>query len=91
MKSLQLVLQTSWDFLDESLSLAWTPDVQQNLQWWSNESHLLADVFLEPLTPDLLLWSDASGLGWGAHLVDQFVSSLWSRQESQLSINLWEL
>ena len=91
MRSLQLVLRASWDFLDEPVSVAWTPSVQQDLQWWSDEHNLLAGMPLEPLTPDLLFLSDASDQGWGAHLTDQFFSGLWSSRERQLSINLWEL
>ena len=91
MRSLQLVLRASWDFLDLPVSVAWTPLVQQNLQWWSDEHNLLADVSLEPLTPDLLFWSDTSNQGWGAHLADQFVLGLWSSHECQLYINVREL
>ena len=46
---------------------------------------------LEPLTPDLLFWSDACNLGWGTHLADQFILGLWSSCKHQLSINLREL
>ena len=41
--------------------------------------------------PDLRLYSDASREGWGAHLLDQSVSGVWSHQESSLHINLLEL
>ena len=90
-RSLQLVLRASWDFQDESVSIAWTPSILDNLQWWSNERNLLAGVLLEPLTPDLLFWSDDSNQGWGAYLADQFVLGLWSTHKLQLLINLREL
>ena len=38
--------------------------------------------------PDLHLYSDASSSGWGAHLLDQNVSGMWSAQEKLLHINL---
>ena len=41
--------------------------------------------------PDLHLYSDASCLGWGAHLLDQQVSGVWSDQEKLLHINLLEM
>ena len=41
--------------------------------------------------PDLHLYSDASSLGWGAHLLDQNVSGVWSAQEKLLHINLLEM
>ena len=41
--------------------------------------------------PDLHLYSDASCSGWGAHLLDQHVSGVWSDQEKLLYINLLEM
>ena len=41
--------------------------------------------------PDLHLYSDMSCSGWGAHLLDQHVSGLWSDQEKLLHINLLEM
>ena len=41
--------------------------------------------------PDLHLYSDASSSGWGAHLLDQNVSGVWSDQEKLLHINLLEM
>ena len=41
--------------------------------------------------PDLPLYSDASSSGWGAHLLDQNVSGVWSDQEKLLHINLLEM
>ena len=81
MRSLQLTLRNLWDFLDESVSVVWTPSNEQDLLRWSDVWNLLAGVSLEPQHLDLLFWSDTSDLGWGANLVDQFVSGLWSAEE----------
>ena len=40
---------------------------------------------------DLHLYSNASSSGWGAHLLDQNVSGVWSAQEKLLRINLLEM
>ena len=40
---------------------------------------------------DLHLYSDASCLGWGTHLLDRQVSGVWSDQEKLLYINLLEM
>ena len=40
---------------------------------------------------DLHLYSDASCSGWGAHLLDQHVSGVWSDQEKLMHINLLEM
>ena len=41
--------------------------------------------------PDLHLYSDASFSGWGAHLLNQHVSGVWSDQEKLLHISLLEM
>ena len=38
-----------------------------------------------------MFWSDASDVGWGAHMSAEAVSGLWSPTEKALSINLREL
>ena len=43
------------------------------------------------VAPDLAFWSDASDVGWGAHLVEEVASGLWSPEEVDLSINTREL
>ena len=46
---------------------------------------------LRQVSPDLDFWSDASDVGWGAHLGDQVASGLWARSEALLPINAREL
>ena len=53
--------------------------------------HLLTGVRFGTPAPDLHLYSDASCSGWGAHLLDQHVSGVWSDQEKLLHINLLEM
>ena len=43
------------------------------------------------MSPDLHFWSDASDVGWGAHLGCQVASGLWATQQAALSINAREL
>ena len=53
--------------------------------------HLLTGVRFGTPAPDLHLYSDASCSGWGAHLLYQHVSGVWSDQEKLLHINLLEM
>ena len=53
--------------------------------------HLFTGVRFGTPAPDLHLYSDASCSGWGAHLLDQHVSGVWSDQEKLLHINLLEM
>ena len=91
MRSLQLELRRCWDFLDESLVLSWTPEIEEDLAWWCDTDHLLQGVSFEVQHLDLLFWSDASDQGRGAHIYEQFVSGQWSDAERSLSINLRKL
>ena len=42
-------------------------------------------------SPDQMFWSDASNLGWGATVADQFASGVWLEGEVSFSINHREL
>ena len=53
--------------------------------------HLLTGVRFGTPAPDLHLYSDASCSAWGAHLLDQHMSGVWSDQEKLLHINLLEM
>ena len=44
-----------------------------------------------PPPPELRLYLDASRSGWGAHLLNQSASGLWSYQETSLHINILEM
>ena len=91
MRSLQLCLHQSWDRLDQSTPVAWSPDCLQDLQWWLHLPRLSQGVSLRQVSPDLDFWSDASDVGWGAHLGPLVVSGLWDEEEAHLPINAREL
>ena len=55
------------------------------------KDYLLTGVRFGTPAPDLHLYSDASSSGWGAHLLDQNMSGVWSDQEKLLHINLLEM
>ena len=54
-------------------------------------TRLSLGVSLRQVSPDLHFWSDASDVGWGAHLDYQVASGLWDTQQAALSINAREL
>ena len=75
-----------------SLPVPLPREVKQELSWWMVRDHLLTVVrFGTPALADLHLYSDASCSGWGAHLLDQHLSGVWSDQEKLLHINLLEM
>ena len=91
MQSLQLCLNRSWDHVDLSIPVAWTARCLQNLQWWLHLPRLSQGVSLCQVSPSLDFWSDASNVGWGAHLGPHVASGLWDFQQASLSINAREL
>ena len=90
-RSLQLCLHRSWDRGDQSVRIPWTPDCLRDLQWWLDLPRLSHGVSLTQVSPDLDFWSDASDVGWGAHLGSLTALGLWDSDQASLSINAREL
>ena len=90
MRSLQICLHQSWDRLNPSAPVAWSPDCLRDFRWWLRGDHFSRGVSLCQVSPDLDLWSDASDVGWGTHLGDRVVSCLWDQSEA-LPVNSREL
>ena len=100
MRFLQICLHRSWDRHDlkapvyasvECLHDLKAPvyasvECLRDLQWWLHLPCLSLGV-----SPDLHFWSDASDVGWGAHLDRQIASGLWDSHQAALSINAREL
>lgn len=55
------------------------PQVHLSLQWWLSPTLLKGCTLLKP--DCLVVTSDASLQGWGAHLLDQVTQGLWSPAE----------
>ena len=93
MRSLQWHLKSQWSPESDppSLPVALPGEARRDLSWWMVRDHLLVGVRFGTPAPDLHLYSDASSSGWGAHLLDQNVSGVWSAQEKLLHINLLEM
>lgn len=69
-----------------------TPECRKELSWWIQYLHSWNGRTL--ITPDtgIVITSDASNLGWGAHTGDQVTQGLWSPAERRdLHINVREL
>ena len=93
LRSMQWQLKTSWSPEDDppDLPVELTQEVREDLSWWTVESRLLQGVPFGTLPPGLLLFTDASCAGWGAHLLDQRAPGKWLEEEQMLHINLLEM
>ena len=90
-RSLQLCLHQQWDREDMSALIPCSPLCRRDLQWWLDLPRLSLGVSLVQVSPDLDFWSDASDVGWGAHLGSLTTSGLWDQEQAALSINAREL
>ena len=91
MRSLQLCLHRSSDRQDLEVPVYASMECLPDLQWWLHLPRLPLGVSLCQVSPDLHFWSDASDVGWGAHLDRQIASGLWDTHQAALSINAREL
>ena len=91
MRSLQFTLRRLWDQVDQTALVSWTPEIRSDLEWWLDHERLVLGVALDQVSPQLDLWSDASDVGWGAHLAEEVVSGHWASEELDFSINAREL
>ena len=91
LRSLQLFLHRSWNRQDLEAPVLVSMECLHDLQWWLHLPRLSLGVSLRQVSPDLHFWSDASDVGWGAHLGCQVASGLWATQQAALSINAREL
>ena len=90
-RSLQIALREQWNYRDTSQTAVWNEECKRDLDWWRDEVRLTQGIPLSKEIPQESLWTDASDIGWGAHLRDQFISGIWSPQERLLQINWREL
>ena len=74
MRSLQFTLRRSWDQVDQTALVSWNSEIRADLEWWLNRDRLVLGIALDQVSPQLDLWSDASDVGWGAHLGEDVVS-----------------
>ena len=92
MRPMQLVLRQEWSYSeDPNLPIPWNDQISRDLTWWMDDENLGKGVPLSCPPPEMLLFTDASLEGWGAHLQELTASGRWSQAERDLHINLLEM
>ena len=92
MRPFQWHLKTHWRFpMPLNTPIPWTQKMKQHGTWWLNPQNVLSGEYLHPRDHDILIFTDASNAGWGAHLNHDSVGGIWSQVEKQLHINVLEL
>lgn len=93
-RSIQSNLRQFWkqNDMDKGTPVPVLPETRKDLLWWSSTCHLCTGAQLGvSATPDILLFTDASDEGWGAHIEGHEASGLWDGPTKELHINLKEL
>jgi hypothetical protein len=66
-------------------------ELKDDLQIWLNRDWTSMSVPIRRLCPTIYCHTDASNLGWGAHMGDCQASGLWNKEETAFHINHKEL
>ena len=92
MRPFQWHLKENWTF-PQSLDklLPWSDSIIAHLNWWQNPQNVLKGADLHPQEHNVQVFTDASNVGWGAHLNQDSIKGLWSDLEKSLHINVLEL
>ena len=76
---------------NEPQEIVCLPDrLRPALEWWTTPCNVLSGVSMSPFVATEHLYTDASMVGWGAHLGGEVVSGQWSVGEQGLHINCLE-
>ena len=65
-------------------------EMRLELRWWIDKVRVQKRCIIRPPV-DVEIYTDASPLGWGAHLRDTTIGGRWSDSEARLHINALEL
>ena len=92
MRPFQWFLKTNWQFpqsLDKVVPISQL--IKDHLAWWMDPQNLLKGSNLHQKEHNILMFTDASEKGWGAHLNNCTVSGFWQPSEKDFHINILEL
>lgn len=91
-RTLQGFLLSVWDGLQSSLNhkVPIPSHVKNSLRWWTHKGNLSRGVSWVTRYP-LMITTDTSHWGWGAHSEDRILQGAWSRSQAFFSSNQKEL
>ena len=91
-RAMQWQLRNKWNPNTNPLHLIpHNPQILLDLGWWVESKTPLKGAQIGSLLPQVLLFTDASTEGWGAHFQQQKLAGRWTGQEKKLHINVLEI
>jgi len=95
-RTLQTHRRSQWKQIDDPDFHRWleiAPTLKTDLAWWTITGNWVRGVPTLPPNPDVVIYTDASNSGWGAHTESRryHLSGKWTEPQRQLHINLLEL
>ena len=93
MRPLQFNLKERWQqsTQPQTTRVQISPEARQALAWWTDKTNLLTGTPLRRDPPSTHLFTDASNVGWGAHLDDLQAEGTWTSSQKTWHINNLEL
>ena len=97
-RDLQIHVNSHWtDRTNLRTQIPVTQEIQSRLLWWTKVDNVMCGHQLRPPPHAVEIWSDASHIGWGAHILEKHsnltdeVSGSWTSVETLNHINYLEL
>ncbi|XP_068200862.1 uncharacterized protein [Palaemon carinicauda] len=92
LRGVQWNLKEAWNQRDSPHKVVpVTKETKVVLEWWIDTSNTLKGTPFADDPPEMLLFTDASKEGWGAHLLDSTARGRWGPEEKNLHINVLEM
>ena len=95
LRPLQMSLHNQWQPQKLPLchQIRMTTEILQHLKWWLQEDRYHQGIPLKIDPPSHTIFTDASLLGWGAHVEPEglLFHGLWTEDQSRLHINVLEM
>ena len=76
---------------DMSARIAIPQTLRAHLEWWTVEINVLAGIPIQDFHPQTELVTDASRMGWGAHMDGSMTAGVWNQSEKERHINQLEM
>ena len=93
MRPIQLYLLSQWrphvDSIHQMILIR--EPLILHLLWWTRHQNIFKGMSIQSFIPQETVWTDASMMGWGAHMNNKMVSGEWSETMQHHHINMLEM